>query len=76
VGLPSTGTKILFCEKNSRAIIGIELDRLLEEMQRECCKTCTDHHPRQADWKWTHEWHGERGQPELMKKYINNYSKN
>ena len=75
VALPSTGTKILFCDKKGRAIVGRELDRLLEEMHREFCKECTDHKPRPADWKWTHKWHRERGQPDLMKKYIENYFK-
>jgi hypothetical protein len=75
VALPSTGTKILFCDKKGRVIVGRELDRLLEEMHREFCKECTDHKPRPADWKWTHKWHRERGQPDLMKKYIENYFK-
>jgi hypothetical protein len=76
VGLPTTGMKILFCEKKGVSIMGYELDGLLEDMKKDCCSTCKDLCPRPADWKWTHVWHRTRGQPELMNKIIRNYHRN
>jgi hypothetical protein len=71
--LPSTGTKILFCEKNNAATIGRELDHLFAKMQRENCIGCKHHSPRPAGWKWTHEWHKKRKKPARMKTIVANF---
>ncbi len=76
VGLLTTGMKMLFCEKKGISIMGFELDGLSEEMKRDCCASCKDLCPRATNWKWTHEWHKARGQPDLMKTSIRNYFKN
>lgn len=73
VGLPTTGMKILFCEKKGVSVMGYELDQILDDMKKDCCSTCKDLCPRPADWTWTHKWHKARGQPELMKKTIRNF---
>ena len=73
VALPSTGTKILYCEKNNAAIFGRELDYLLTEMQKENCAGCQYHSPRSAEWKWTHEWHRKRKKPAKMRRIMDNF---
>lgn len=73
VGLPTTGMKILFCEKKGVSIMGYELDALLGDIKKDCCSSCKDRCPRKTEWKWTHEWHRKRGQPELMKKTMRNF---
>jgi hypothetical protein len=73
VALQSTGTKILFCEKNNAAIFGMQLDEILENMKKEYCNNCQNLSPRTENWKWTHEWHKSREQPEKMKEYIKKY---
>jgi hypothetical protein len=74
VGLPTTGMKVLFCGKKGVSIMGYELDRLLDDMKKDCCSSCKDLCPRPSDWKWTHTWHKARSQPELMKKIILSYN--
>ena len=73
VGLPTTGMKILFCEKKGVSVMGYELDALLDDMKKDCCSPCKDLCPIPSEWKWTHEWHRKRGQPELMKTIMRNF---
>lgn len=75
VALPSTGTKILHCEKTGKSIIGRELDHLLAGMKEEDCVGCKYHSPRPVDWKWNREWHRKRETPRSMKKAMDNFFK-
>jgi hypothetical protein len=75
VALPSTGTKILYCEKREVAIFGMQLDILLESMKQKNCANCRDQCSRPSSWKWTHEWHRERKKPEKMILIMQNYFK-
>ena len=75
VALPSTGTKILYCEKKEEAIIGRELDQILDRMKKENCINCKFRSPRPNEWKWTHEWQREREQPQKVKEILENYFK-
>lgn len=75
VALPSTGTKILYCEKKEVAVFGMQLDSLLEIMKQENCANCKDKCSRPNGWKWTHEWHRNRKQPDRMVLIMQNYFK-
>jgi hypothetical protein len=69
VGLPTTGQKILFCEKNGW-IVGWKLDDLFEEFKKTKCSGCKAHSPRPTGWKWTYKWQREQGTPEKMKEIV------
>jgi hypothetical protein len=75
VALPSTGTKILYCEKKEVAIFGRQLDLLLESMKQKNCANCNEQCSRPNNWKWTHEWQRERKKPQKMILIMQNYFK-
>jgi hypothetical protein len=75
VALPSTGTKILYCEKKEVAIFGTQLDLLLESMKQRNCANCKEQCSRPNSWKWTHEWHKKRKKPQKMILIMQNYFK-
>ncbi len=71
--LPSTGLKILFCDKSNRSIMGNQLDFLLDGFKRDYCNSCSYHNPRAEEWKWSHRWHMARDRPETMEQIIKNF---
>jgi hypothetical protein len=75
VALPSTGTKILYCEKEEKCIIGRELDQILARMKEDSCSKCSSISPRPGEWKWTHEWQRKREKPQRMKTIMKNFFK-
>ena len=63
LGLPSAGSKTLWCTLHSYGIGGMELDSLYEEfMQREHCAECRDAQPHPAGWAWTRDWQAKQHQ--------------
>lgn len=63
LGLPSAGSKTLWCTLHSYGIGGMELDSLYEEfMQREHCTECRDAQPHPEGWAWTRDWQAKQHQ--------------
>jgi len=75
VALPSTGTKILYCEQKEKVVIGQELDHILARMKEETCSTCNLRSARPTEWRWTHEWQMHRDKPPKMKTIMENFLK-
>jgi hypothetical protein len=72
LGLPTAGSKFLFCDFVNACLYGQELDRLLESMQRDHCDQCEFREPRPSDWKWSREWQREydKNRPAKFQKCI------
>lgn len=67
VGLPTTGTKLLYCDLKDTFLTGWTLDGIFHEFEGTYCSKCNSCSPRAADWKWSYRWQREREQPDKMK---------
>jgi len=72
VGLKTTGTKLLYCEKKECFDHGWRLDDILAGFKREHCSDCVHHSPGPKEWKWTYRWQRERESPPRMKLILRN----
>lgn len=61
IGLPTAGSKFLYCDITGYCIYGMQLDVLLESLKGQKCKNCAHHKPRPQDWKWSRKWQQEVG---------------
>ena len=56
LGLPSAGSKTLWCTLHGHGIGGMQLDGSMEYMEREHCAACGDRRPRPEGWRWSRPW--------------------
>jgi len=56
LGLPSAGSKTLWCTLHGYGRGGLQLDSLSEQMRGEHCSQCQDAHPHPEEWTWTRDW--------------------
>jgi hypothetical protein len=69
IGLPSMGTKIIWCEHCKSSIEAFDLQGAFESFQQENCEKCTFHKSRAEDWKCFVKWVKDQQQnhPEFKK---------
>lgn len=72
LGLPTAGSKFLFCDLANMGVYGLELDRLLEDIQGRYCAQCKSREPHLPEWKWSRQWQQdqERNRPAAFQKFI------
>ena len=69
IGLPSMGTKIIWCEHCKSSIEAFDLQGAFESFQQENCEKCTFHKSRSKDWTCYVKWVKDQQQshPEFKK---------
>jgi hypothetical protein len=60
LGLPTAGSKTLWCTLHGHGIGGMQLDGLMQFMEREHCATCGDRRPQQEGWQWSRPWQAQQ----------------
>lgn len=70
MGLPTAGSKVLYCGAKPYALESFRLDDLLKGYQEGPCIGCPMRKPRPADWKWTEKWARERGISDKFKGFL------
>jgi hypothetical protein len=72
LGLPTAGSKFLYCELAENGVCGLQLDDLFSYVKETCCEHCKNSNPQPDDWKWTRQWQQERekNRPAGMQKFM------
>jgi hypothetical protein len=60
LGLPTAGSKTLWCTLHNHGIGGMVLDRLHKSMLNEHCSNCIDRDPHPEGWTWTRAWQAKQ----------------
>ncbi len=60
LGLPTAGSKTLWCTLHNHGIGGMVLDRLHKSMVEKYCSTCADRDPLPENWTWNRDWQSKQ----------------
>lgn len=60
LGLPTAGSKTLWCTLHNYGIGGMILDQIHKSMVDEHCSTCANRDPHPKSWTWTRVWQSEQ----------------
>ena len=70
MGLPTAGSKVLYCDAKPYALEGLQLDGLMKAYQEGPCVGCPMRKPRTTDWNWSEKWAKEQGLSPKFKDFL------
>lgn len=76
IGLPSMGTKFVWCKHCKGSIAGFDLKGTFELFKQENCCNCKFHKPRSKDWICKVKWIKEQENQSDFKKVLDNFRNN
>lgn len=69
-GLPTAGSKMLFCPVVDKSEWGYEMDTLRDRFADGHCVGCPERCPRPKEWAWTEEWQNQQQVSDALQKRI------
>jgi hypothetical protein len=76
IGLPSMGTKFVWCKYCKSSIAGFDLEGAFNNFKQQNCQSCTSHKPRSEDWGCYVKWVREREDDPEFRTVLTNFKKN
>ncbi len=76
IGLPSMGTKFIWCKYCKNSYGGFNLDDIFNTFKKQNCKECKCHRPRKEDWVCNVKWIEKQEQNLDFRKVLDNFKKN
>ena len=73
IGLPSMGTKIVWCKHCNSSLSGFDLKGTFELFRQENCQSCTFRKPRSAKWNCYVKWVKEQEEYPEFKNVLSNF---
>lgn len=76
IGLPSLGSKIIWCKNaNEGSIEGVDLKGSFDFFKLKNCEGCEHHKPREKDWTCKVKWVKEQEEEPEFRNFLDNYRK-
>jgi len=76
IGLPTMGTKIVWCKHSGGSIAGFDLKGAFDIFRQQHCRSCKFHKPRSKDWVCYVKWVKDQQNDPDFKKVLDNFKRN